>query len=352
MKTAIFVVGVVCSMVTGVRAQIAPDKALVDRLHAQLTTMFSLAELPPLDAELRRQGEAIAAEHLARMRPVIERWVARERTQVPPDAPEWTLNMHGFAWLVNEVVTWRAESLGAEDDRLRRRQMAVPGACRHAQDLEPFAFLIVQLQGLPAADRERALALERERLARWGAPRTALPRWPEPLPDVQLEQALTEARQAEGRIVPPMVPALANMLVRDPAQSPLADAATRCETVRWWLQRQGDEPAALDLARLALLPQPPAPQVDRQRDDSGYPLVAARYGVQGRTTVTMQVDADGRVRDARVSDRALTVPGLQGQRPIAFETVFDALSLSRAAAMRIDDRRGQTHRVEFVWKLE
>jgi hypothetical protein len=326
------------------------DRELVDRVRARYEPAFSLNGLPWLvDPELREQGEAIRAEHLERARALLTGWVEQEQSL---GRSEGELVLRGTARALNEIAAWRADSLGPEDDAMQRRLRTAPGVCRHAASLSPFGLFLVQVQALPAADRQRALDLERERLARWGKARPSLPNWPVPAPEVQLEQALAEARKAEGRVDPPMVPALADGLFREPTRSPLSNPPLRCEAVRWWLQRAGDAPGAVDVARLATMPRPPSLPPSKSGPD-GYPFTAVRYGVEGQTRVRLTVDAQGRVVEAHVVERQLAVPGLEGLRPIAFETEFDATSLARARATRWDGPVVPgTRSVEFSWKLE
>lgn len=61
-----------------------------------------------------------------------------------------------------------------------------------------------------------------------------------------------------------------------------------------------------------------------------YPTMARRFQVTGTTVIKRTLDAAGKVADARVTTRKITVPGIRGVRPVAFETAFDALARSSA----------------------
>jgi hypothetical protein len=126
----------------------------------------------------------------------------------------------------------------------------------------------------------------------------------------------------------------------------------RCEAVRWWLLRAGDAAGALDAARLATMPRPTLPAGTRPGQGS-YPALGARYGVEGQTRVSVTVDVNGKVVDSHVVERRFVVPGLGGQRPIAFEAEFDAMSLERARAIRWERSSDSGPRsLELQWKLD
>ena len=60
-------------------------------------------------------------------------------------------------------------------------------------------------------------------------------------------------------------------------------------------------------------------------DEPPYPPVARRFNVTGDTTITRSFDQAGKPVAARVSLRSITVPGIRGVRPVAFENIFDAV---------------------------
>jgi hypothetical protein len=54
-----------------------------------------------------------------------------------------------------------------------------------------------------------------------------------------------------------------------------------------------------------------------------------------------------------VAERRITVPGIRGQRPVAFETLLDQASLARAAeVVATQAAPGQETDVSFNWSLQ
>lgn len=332
-------------------AQAPTREELAGLMHRWTAGAFDLGSLPVIDPELRRQGEAMAAAHLARADELAAKWLDRELVATN-GVITYGVSRGGAAWLTNELAAWRVDSLGPEDDALQRRMLTAPGVCRRRQGLSEFAGVLVQIDALPAAERARAVELERDRLARWGGPRSGLPQWPQPLPLPQIEAALVEARKAGGRAEPPMSPILASALFVFPEKSPLETPGARCEALRWWLQRAGEAPEALALARLASMPLPAAPPPPPEPEAAdAYPRLARAFEITGAVDVQVKVGAEGKAVDPRVEGRRVLVPGLQGQRPIAFETVFDDATIARARMTRIEGVEGATKTVEFQWML-
>ena len=77
-------------------------------------------------------------------------------------------------------------------------------------------------------------------------------------------------------------------------------------------------------------PNAPPPSTTGTDGRPTYPTMARRFQVTGSTVIKRSLDAAGKVVDARVTTRKLTVPGIRGVRPVAFENTFDALARSSA----------------------
>jgi hypothetical protein len=218
----------------------------------------------------------------------------------------------------------------------------------------------VWLQQLGAAQREAALRGERTRLDRWGQPRTHVPARPTTSLDDEAEAALLVLRAGvptSGEALPPL---LAAALLGQPSTRAEMGGAAECALRQWALRSRApgsasDRSAALNDWRYALLidlgafhPGPKAPPAV----GGGYPRLAAQYGLEGAVTVEVAFDAEGRATRSRIVERKLLLPGLEGTRPVAFETVFDEAS-HEAARRRARPVPGKSAvQVELKWQLE
>lgn len=322
------------------------DAERIERVMLRIAADFDTRTLLRMGPALQQQVEALAAEHLQRVRERLAAWWVEERALPGPVS----LEERARSWLGNEYALWRIDSLGPEDDALQRRLLAAPENCLRYSDPPGLRFVVAQIERLPVAERPKALALERDRLARWGLDRGALPAWPETMPEDQLAKLVNAALRTEEEVVPPLPTALIRAHARDADQSLMANLYLRCVAVAWWLQRTGDAPGTLAPARLALMPRARSAVVGVKAEPGGYPPLAALRGIEGRLAVAVDVDADGRPQQPRIVRRAVTVPGVRG-RPVAFETLFDTATLVRVKSMRFDDLRGQKHLVEINWSL-
>jgi hypothetical protein len=88
--------------------------------------------------------------------------------------------------------------------------------------------------------------------------------------------------------------------------------------------------------------KPPAPPANGKPP---YPPIATRFQAEGATIAQVRLDAGGKVQQASVVDRKITVPGIRGVRPVAFETLFDAQTLKYAQDSKLP-------KFQLVWKLE
>ena len=155
---------------------------------------------------------------------------------------------------------------------------------------------------------------------------------------------------------------------------------TRCGLQRWWLEMglaQGQAPAAvlnafrygtLVTARYRFGPpvEPPEgtaagedpsqdPSADADKAATGkpaYPKFAQRYEVEGVTTVVGRFDAAGKPEHASVIERKISVAGIRGMRPLAFEDSFDSASVQHALKVRPVKPGTAPKPMQMVWSLE
>lgn len=353
----------------------AQDQQLARDLHAQLADFFVLPKKLELDPALREAANAIGAAHLARMRELLPQWVMEERTLQGATAQARPHEASYAAWarVLNELALWQIDTGDAAYEAATLAAIqASPGVCElvHERLTFDFASRIVRLQAMPPAERKAALATERSLLARWGKPRPTAAPWPAPPPQVAGMDLLAASRPDGGpdaRL--PLPPILASHLLGDGGNYAELAWDTRCHFQRWWLRSRiaaGAAPAqALAAFRYGTMITA-AQRYGGDTEEEGaegeeaggagspaYPKFAARYGVTGTTTVTRSFDAGGKPLQAWVSGRNLTVPGIRGVRPVAFEDVFDALAVSYALAGS-DAKGGKPgpKMFQMVWSLD
>lgn len=324
-----------------------PDDArFAESAGKHLASMFALSNELALDPELRSAADRIGAAHLARVRALLPDWIREERAvQGANDSPNFVYRAV-TARLVNEVALWQIEPGDAayEQASLEAVQSS-PSVCRTRSKRldQDFARKILRIQAMPPASRKAALATEAALLARWGAPRSAVPEWPALHPRDVVKAAL--AGNADGARIPALSPVLASLLLTDGRPYEKMAYDERCLVQQWWLRAslaQGKSPdAALNAFRYGILG--PAPdrfydEADEEADAAAagasgrppYPRFAARFDVSGTTTVSRRFDAQGKPVEASIVKREIKVGGIRGVRPVAFEDVLDAVTLRYA----------------------
>jgi len=325
--------------------------------------IFHLSDALPLRDDLKQSARAIAQEHLIRLRSHVATWLVQAQAAAPdrPLDPGQRVSALYYRFS-NELTAWRLAAGEPDSGTVTSLAEFVPlSACRHADMDGLWAMLMLQLQALPPDRQASALAAEAALLQRWG-------QWPEPPAPVEpsladLTQALlTNLDQAPASLAPPMLPALASVLMRDPI--PRARSVSRhCADHLWRLQAAlaHGRPRAQALAAYAqaAAPRPGDRSEGLTADSDGYPALARRYLVEGKVTVALTTDARGRVLGARVLRRQLQAMDQKGSRPLAYELLLDAASLEQAMQMPAKvpppaELVNGVHRrdVEFVWKLE
>lgn len=339
----------------------APDKQDQEMLHnlrGHLARSFELPAELPLDAELRASANTISAAHLERIGALLPAWLAEERKQQiasGKQAEQWHLLFATWARLLNELALWQLEPGDAAYEQATATVLgSAPQVCRLRADprFSEYAARIARIQALPATQRPAMLAAERELLAHWGQPRQAPAAWPEPLPQ---DAALTLLKSA-AKDRPALPPTLAMQLLVEKQSYTTLAREDQCLLQQWWFKRNLQQGVAQGTAlsafrygtlisaevRFAGMFEPAASNRD---DKPPYPPVAARFQAEGVTIGQVQLDAGGKVRQASVADRKITVPGIRGVRPVAFETLFDAQTLKYAQDSKLP-------KFQLVWKLE
>jgi len=352
----------------------AQDVQIASDVHGNLAELFVLPKQLELDPALREAAGALGSAHLARMRALLAQWAMEERkllgTAVEPNP--YVVSYSVWARVLNELALWQVDTGDAayEAATLAAIQRA-PSVCEVPENRANFEFArrVLRLQAMPPDQRQAALATERSLLERWGKPRPATAPWPSVPPQVAAAELLAQSRDGGGSSRPALPPMVAAGLLGNRLDYEALSLESRCHFQRWWLRASigaGAAPAdALAAFRYgtmltARLRYGDGPRDKEQEKDGGkakgspgYPELAARFGVTGTTTVTRTFDAKGKPLQAWVSGRNLTVPGIRGVRPIAFEDAFDVLAV-RYALAGSDGKDGKPGPKVFqmVWHLD
>jgi hypothetical protein len=329
----------------GARAQEPQDggEQAVASLEAWLDQIFVVPADLPVDASLRAEADRISVEHLARAKPMLREWLAEERAEADAFAKSISVRIRLRSRLINELALWALDGAGPAYDEATLAAYTRPGACRHVKGSNDFAEQIQMLEGVPRAARAAALAGERDKLSRWGRDRPNLPPRPARSMQQESEAAIVRIRAGAAKFEPALPPVVATTALTTGNERPQFNhPAVRCALLQWWLRvtlREGkvDRAEAVHAFRYALVPT----AADRLAGTEslvvktrplGYPLLAAELGAEGVSTVEVILDAVGKAKEATVVERVVSVPGLRGRRPIAFETLFDEGALAVAAA--------------------
>jgi hypothetical protein len=227
---------------------------------------------------------------------------------------------------------------------------------------------MMRVQAMPPERRQAALATERELLEHWGKPRPVAQPWPNPLPQDAGMAAVARIRTGGQRPPLALTPHLAsNLLAKREGYNDLP-WETKCAFQQWWLRvslAQGEAPAAaLNAFRYGTLISATDRfgRVFESEDEQAskgesparptYPKMASRFNVTGVTKVSRWFDASGKPDHASVTDRKITVRGIRGTRPVAFENTFDALAVHHALKGGAAAKPGTAEVFEMVWTLD
>jgi hypothetical protein len=351
-------------------------KQMAQGLHQYLVNAFTLDKKLALDPALRAAADKIGEEHVARIDKLFPGWLEEERVRQssagkPP--PSQYVFYAVLARLLNELSLWQLEPGDAHYENATLTALRNgAGVCDVEGDYRftDFASRVLRIQALPAAEREAMLASERQLLTHWGRPRANPAPWPDPLPQ-QAAYALLQRGPADAdhprAALPPRLAYVVLSMNRDYTN---LHPVERCVLQQWWLQeslRQGAAPAtALNAFRYGTMltafdrlaeafAKPDAAGARDPAKPPPYPGIATRFMATGVTTVSVQLDADGKPLDAAVIGRKIQVPGIDGVRPVAFENVFDATMLKYATQEGRHYNKpsgGAPYKFQMVWDLD
>jgi hypothetical protein len=353
-------------------AQATGEEAeMASQLDSYLVRAFTLPDDIKLDPALRAEADKIGAAHLARVRQLVPGWLQDERRlQTAAGAKPSSNDVFYTVWarLLNELALWQIEPGDAAYERATLEVLKTsPLVCRTGGDplFGDFAGRINRLQAMPPARREATLATERELLQHWGKPRSAVQPWPEPLAQDAAMAAVAQVRAGGTRPPLALPPHLASSLLAQHKAYADLPWEQKCAVQQWWLRvslAQGATPAAAlnafrygtlisatdRLGRMFESGKRPAAGAEAPATPS-YPKLAAYFDVTGVTRVSRRFDAAGKPVQASVIERKITVRGIRGTRPVAFENAFDAISVHYALK---DGKPAGPKVFDMVWQLD
>jgi outer membrane biosynthesis protein TonB len=301
------------------------DKAFKSYVAPRFTVLAS----DVLDDDTRAAAEAMQAEHLPRVRALMEQWTLEEMQQPHPQRA-----LHRtMARLANEFALWGRDSTGPAQDAALAQALQVSGMCRpvgpRASEL---VMRLARLRVLPPDVRRAAVQAERELLARWGRPRPVDDS--EPLP---AEDALLRLRATGQPPATPLPPVLAQLYLGDDdatRQDPLvADPMVRCALHQWAGATPAQFRAAMAMQAADVVWANRREAAGRTEDDDPYPRLATQFGIRGLVTLHAELNPQGQLLRVRVAKRDIKVPGVRGARPFAHEGVLDLATIAKAQAM-------------------
>lgn len=354
--------------------------AMAGRIGTYLARSFDLPTALKLDPELRAQAEGLRAAHLERIRQLLPGWLRDEQRLETAEHVRVRYSLFYAVWarVLNELALWQIEPGDAAYEQATLEVLkTAPQACHPEGDFRyiDFASRIMRLQAMPPAQRQAALATERELLAHWGKPRATIAPWPDPLPrEAGMEQVVR--MRAEGATLQlALAPVLASDMLAKRLDYPDLPWETKCLFQQWRLRvslAQGATPAAaLGAFRygtmLTAMERMGQGFEEQEREAAAkaaaeaaakgtppYPRLANAFDVEGKTTVRRRLDAAGKPVQASVVKRDITVRGIRGVRPVAFEDTFDALSMKYGLKAQVAAKPAadNTQLFQMVWTLD
>ncbi|MBV8465464.1 MAG: hypothetical protein JO218_05935 [Burkholderiales bacterium] len=342
------------------------DAELVNQVLAWNRGVFALPDDVTFDPPLRDALAQLAQDHLVHLRALLPVWIAEERAAAKNPALRGA-ELAGALYRrsINELAIWSVESAGPAHDEAWLKAALAPTACR---DLSPgyFAQRAEHIQAAPADARSALLAAEKVLLSRWGTQREGLAARPTAAEMAAADQAVARLREGLPVAAVPMTPFLAGQLFSRDRKPGKPDRWEQCAKSQWWLQSQLadgriDRKQALTVYRYSTMLDaadfvPPSfkLKVDAAREAEGkpgYPLAATYFKVEGTVSLLASTDEQGRAFNAEIAGRQLRVPGVRGNRPLAFETLLDDASIDYAR--RRSYPVGKAGQLQFVmqWSL-
>lgn len=322
----------------------------------------------PVPVTLRDALRSLLARERPRMVLLLNEWLDEElKTARSKDLAEARQAVSNR--VLNEMMLWRLDSAGAAHDQRLVRAAMRPAACVSTAIAPYMVELGTLLAQVPAAEQAAALAAEGELLGRWGQPRPRAAALPAPWLDDLAWQHIERLRETGTPPPLPMPTWLAwNFLVESPDDDLKQHHEGLCRLRQWQLamafagRAEPFTDAQRAQQRLLLAPLITRWWGAREPDTAdplAYPRLAQRLGVTGKTLLGYELDAQGQARDIRVVGREIAVPGIHGQRPVAFEALLDAGSLRRARLIKPKPpgtlppgERAAQQVVELVWELK
>lgn len=304
------------------------------------------------DDEMRAAAEAMQAEHLPRVKALLEAWLLEELKQPQPNRAFARMQ----ARLANELAIWGRDTTGPAQDAALAQALQRSGVCRPVgSKLGDLVVRLALLRDLPPDVRREALQAERQLLARWGQPRQV-----DETPPLDAEEQLLRVRALGLPPKKPVPPVLAHVYlgdVDDTRRDPLlAGVDARCAMHQWAGANVAQFRAALAAQAPDLFWQSRVDAVAPTADDNPFPRMPNYFSATGLVTVQADVNAQGRLVRLSVVKRELQVPGLRDVRPFAFEGMFDLATLAKARSMdwaAAAPKEGvKTVQREFVWGLK
>lgn len=343
------------------------DAALVTQVLAWNRGAFELPDEVTLDPPLRDALAQLAHDHLEHLRTLLPAWIAEERAAAKnPALRGGELASALYRRSINELAIWSVESAGPAHDEAWLKAVLAPTACR---DLAPgfFAQRAEHIQAAPVESRPALLAAEKVLLSRWGTQREGLAPRPSAAEMAAADQAVERLREGLPVAAAPMTPFLAGQLFARDREPGKPDRWERCAKSQWWLLSEladgkTDRMQALTVYRYSTMldaadfvPHGFKPKAGAAKEVDGrpdYPLAATYFHVEGNVSLQASTDEQGRAYKAEITARQLRVPGVLGNRPLAFETLLDEASLDYAR--RRSYPVGNARQVQFAmqWNIK
>lgn len=339
--------------------------------------IISVPAKPVLGADMAARLPALGAELQPLLAAAGARWLG-ELTTAMPGATAGSLYLPLMARLNHELVSWMVSSPGTAREGIEWKLAQQPGYCRERSSLheDQWALLadrLLFMQPLQGAEREAAIAAERQRWQLWlagGLKEAGTPTLP---PQLQALQAAERQRGDEPVSPHAMSPWLSRMTLGERPPKPYGGLMQECALVQWWLINEVartslSPPEAMRLFRFGTLPAsenllympPETRRLIRTSPAGSYPPIAQRFEVTGTVTATVLLDATGRLLEAQITSRQLSMPGLApGRAPAAYEQELDRASFARLRATRFDTpaatdlNKGVARKeVQLAWRLD
>jgi hypothetical protein len=346
-------------------AQSKPTDAAAEakRHRAELAAFFSIPQTMPIDDELRSIAQSMAVAHQDRLERQIAVWLQTDAPAQPGQPTRSGTSARAVsARFFNALTRWHVDSVDDDHRTTLVQAHLAPSVCAYQAGMSVFARRLLIWQAVPKERRSAFLKQESQLLERWFNPTTAVPQRPSVSLGSQIATAVDKLIEQDIDPDVPLPPAVAWELLRtDRAAVDSLSGVASCLLAQWALAQIASQPQAFAAHAFHV-----APHIeDFYRDDltnkeggapqSAYPRVAQMFEVEGKTVVEFKRDSYGKVSAPLVVQRFIKTPDLAQERPVAFERVFDRLSLARATdlpARKSDGSSSKPERVEFVWRLE